>query len=190
MPRVELISQSEFARLVDVTRQYISNLVLDGKLPMQDGKIIKFKALAAYNKLKPKANGSSEGKSIPVKRQRTQKMADIGITTQNAKAEKMKYDAKLRQRQFEILEEEYIHIEQISNEINTAVSIVRSKMLALPNKLATEFDGLEHWEIEERLDEELNKCFIDLTDLAKEYEGLGENVKAKEEAAQGKTEPS
>lgn len=182
MRKVELVSQSEFARLVDVSRQYINDLVSDGKLPMQDGKIMKFKALAAYRKIKAKDNGSESGSSIPPKRQRTQKIADLGITTQNAKAEKMKYDAKLKQRQFEILEEVYIHVDQISNEINIAVSICRSKLLSLPNKLATELEGLEHWEIETKLEDEMNKCFTDLTELAKEYEGLSNNVKAKEGA--------
>lgn len=51
----KLISQSDFARLVGVSRQYISQMVADGKLPMQNGQIIKFKALTAYNKLKMNA---------------------------------------------------------------------------------------------------------------------------------------
>jgi predicted XRE-type DNA-binding protein len=186
--KVELVSQSEFARLVDVSRQHINDLVSDGKLPMQDGKIMKFKALAAYRKIKAKDNESENGAAIPPKRQRTQKIADLGITTQNAKAEKMKYDAKLKQRQFEILEEAYIHVDQISNEINIAVSICRSKLLSLPNKLATELEGREHWEIESKLEDEINKCFTDLTELAEEYEGLSNNVKAKEGAkSEGET---
>lgn len=55
MAHNKLISQSNFAKLVGVSRQYINKMVAEDKLPLQDGQIIKFKALAAYNKLKMNA---------------------------------------------------------------------------------------------------------------------------------------
>lgn len=175
----KLISLAEFAREIGTSRQYVSKLVREGKLSTSDGKIIKTVALKEYETLKKK-DVPVEEENTPQRKTNTQDTNNTGKAIQQAKAVKETYIAKLRRREYEILEKHYIHIDQIVNEIETASAIVRSKLLALPNKLCTELEGLTHHEIQSILEDEINKCFQDLTDLSEEYKELQIYVKEKE----------
>lgn len=177
---MKLISQADFARRINKSRQYVSQLVRDGKLTTENGKIVEDSALKEYNTLRNGVLESEEIKNPSAKHQETEKVAATGHQLQKAKAITQSYVAKLKKREYEILEKEYIHIDQVVNEIETASAIVRSKLLALPNKLATELENLTHSEIETKLENEINKCFIDITDLAEEYKEMQANVKKKE----------
>lgn len=174
---MSLITQAEFARRIKRSRQYVSQLVRDGKLTTENGKIVEAAALREYQVL---TNHPNPIKQPSNKHLDTEKVASTGHQLQKAKAITQSYVAKLKKREFEILEKEYVHIDQVVNEIETASAIVRSKLLALPNKLATELENLTHSEIETKLENEINKCFIDLTDLAEEYKEMQANVQKKE----------
>lgn len=180
----KLTSQADFAKQIGVTRQYVCKLVREGKITTQNGKIVEAVALKEYQILKYGTDSAPITDTPSVKHLNTDKTAATGKTIQNAKAVKETYVAKLKKREYEILEKEYIHIDQVLNDIETASAVVRSKLLALPSRLATDLEGLIHSEIQTKLEDEINKCFIDLTDLAEEYRELQANVKEKETSNQ------
>lgn len=180
----KLTSQAEFAKQIGVTRQYVCKLVREGKITTQNGKVVEAVALKEYQILKYGTDQDPISKIPSAKHLNTDKTAATGKTIQNAKAVKETYVAKLKKREYEILEKEYIHIDKVLNDIETASAVVRSKLLALPSKLATDLEGLIHSEIQTKLEDEINKCFIDLTDLAEEYMELKNNVMEKETSQQ------
>lgn len=166
MMTADLISQSELARRLGVSRQYIYKLVKDGKLQRVDGKI---DFVAASETLKHladparprKTKGLPDALAAPSEASRAPTFAE-------AKTMKEVFNAKLARLKFEEESGKMIEKADIEDKARDIAVIVKESLLMLPNKLmeqlAVESDPRE---IHVMLDREIREILAEMANQIK-----------------------
>lgn len=164
----ELISQSELARRLGVSRQYIYKLVKQGKLQRVDGKI---DFVAATETLKHLAD--------PARPRKTKDLPDDPApaapsdasrapTFAEAKTMKEVFNAKLARLRFEEESGKLIEKADIEDKARDIAVIVKESLLMIPNKLmeqlAVESDPRE---IHVMLDREIREILAEMANQIK-----------------------
>lgn len=170
-----LMSQTKFGELVGISQARVSMLIKAGRLSHVGTKLKMPDAHNEYLVIKNGDNNDDDSSKNP---------DSVTAQYQKARADEKTHKAKLAEMELKIKTGELIYLDDVIQEIETSSAIVRSKLLTLPNKLASGFQGLNHYEIQEILDSEINNCFIDLTGLAEKYREQQLNVKTKGKAEQ------
>lgn len=179
----DLISQSEFVTLVKGKQSTVSKWMKSGKLPSKDGMLIMPAAEKIYHMRiaglpVPLHTGEEE---VP-KSLTTEDVAvikDDGKKLLKAKAEKETHLAELNK--LKVLKEQgkLIEVDEVINQCNKAMEIVRSELLNLPSRVAMVLEGKTAHEIQLKLEDVLNhamKSLFDLGSLYQEDSGKQENL--------------
>ncbi len=164
-----LMSQTKFAELIGVSQARVSTLIKAGRLSHIGTKL---KMPDAHNEYLTIKNVDPEN-SAP------KNPDSVNSRYQKARADEKTHKAKLAEIELKIKTGELVYLDDTIQEIETASAVVRSKLLSLPNKLATDLQGLDHFEIETVLGDAINDCFIELTELSEKYREQQSHVKAK-----------
>lgn len=176
----DIISQSKFAKLVGTSQQSISKLIKTGKITTINGKVVKSKALKEYQIHKlgtPKVVFSSKQRNdFDV----NSESEDDGKKLLKAKAEKETQLAELNRLKVEKEHGRLIEIEDVLNQCNKAMEIVRNELLNLPSRIALVLEGKTAHEIQLKLEDEINHAMQSLFDLGKQYQLEKENQQIEE----------
>ncbi len=140
----ELITQAEYARRRDVSRQYIHRLVTQGKIPTDDLKRIDPEiADAVLAQLSDPARRLNE---MPEETESAAEIYDQDPATEPAgsghasfakfRSAREAYQAKLAQMDYEERAGKLVRKEEIDREAFEAARLIRDRLLSLPQELA------------------------------------------------------
>jgi transcriptional regulator with XRE-family HTH domain len=135
MMTAELVTQSELARRLGVSRQYVYKLVKQGKIQRVDGKIDFAAASEALKGLADPARPRKSTASAPEPPAAPSPESSRAPTFAEAKTMKEVFNAKLARLRFEEESGKLIEREEIEDKARDIAVIVKESLLAIPNKL-------------------------------------------------------
>lgn len=180
------ISQTAFAIKMGISKSAVSQLVAQEKLPHNGKKIIMPNAERAYHLLKSGLGSTAtQHYDTPEKPNNDLTTEDVAVIKDDgkkllkAKAEKETHLAELNK--LKVLKEQgkLIEVDEVVNQCNKAMEIVRSELLNLPSRVAMVLEGKTAHEIQLKLEDVLNhamKSLFDLGSLYQEDSGKPENL--------------
>ena len=140
-----LLTQQQYATHLGVSRQRVNQLVKAGKIPSVHGRI---NPVAADAALTPKDAGT--GSNSLAEAERRKMWALVGLR-----------ELELRQA-----EGKMVTVEEAGRAASTFASNIRSKLLALPSKMAVRLVGLDQARIKAALDREIYDVLTELSEHA------------------------
>jgi len=191
----EIISQSEFAKRIGKSRQYVSKLALSGRLVL-DGKKVDYKKSLSIMKSEqdPARDGqrawsktqkgdgpkkaslkkqsgvikSGTGKNGPGRSDGIDpKVLETSKALQQAKLQKEINDSKLKELEYKKAVGEVLPISQVVEANAKIAEIVRTKLLSIPNKVAPIIINMKTIpEIESYLQNNINDILEELYNLS------------------------
>lgn len=177
-----LMSQTEFAEKVGCTRQNISKLIKQGKLPVEGTKLIMPDAEKAYHLLKaglPLANKQIDvfapGEKPPINsgdESDNKTMQDY----LNAKVKKEGALGEIHEMNVKKMRNELLSVDEVSAQVVKVCETIRNAFINMPNKISPLIEGLSAAEIQIKLDDEINEILTDLYNLHYEYSDERENT--------------
>lgn len=174
---IDLISQSKFVKLVKGHQSTISKWMKCGDLPSKDGMLIMPDAEKIYHLKKaglpvPKRTEKEEvPKSLTA--EDVEVIKDDGKKLLKAKAEKETHLAELNKLKLLKEQGKLIEIDEVINQCNKAMEIVRSELLNLASRVAMVLEGKSAHEIQLKLEDEVNHAMQSLFDLGGKYQEEG-----------------
>ncbi|MBX9866063.1 MAG: regulatory phage cox family protein [Burkholderiales bacterium] len=168
-----LITQTEFAKKMGVTKSAISKLVAQKKLPVEGKKIIMPDAERAYHLRKSGVGLTApaavpeilEPGQFPVKSDGDATMQDL----LNAKCKKENALGDLHDTNLKKIKGELLSVEEVSAQVVKLCATVRNNFINLPNKIAPLLVDLSAAEIQLKLDDAVNDILTDIYNLRNEY---------------------
>jgi len=172
----ELITQTEFARRVGVSRQRVGQLLAEGRLPLDQRtrRIPLAEALAAWTADRGTAPDMTTDEALEIVRQEPPVLRDPGagpdsaanIATQHAKARAADkvWQARTRELRYQALRGTLVARADVDADSANVAALIRSTLLALPGKLAPQLSGrvLEIAEVEALLAAEVEAALAHL----------------------------
>lgn len=138
-------SAAELSKLLMITQRRVNQLVGEGVITREpEGDFILPEAVGEFYSYKYKGN------------------QEIDYMEEKAKHEKAKRELtemELQKRRHELHEAEDVELVLTEMLVNA-----RTKLLGIPNKMATALEGLSSGEIEEKLRKEVEECLLELKD--------------------------
>lgn len=158
MAKTELISQSKFAKIVNVSQPRINTLIAQGKLSHEGSKV---KMPEAYNEFMQLKDDSVKAPELTSK-------ANTSSEYNVAKAKEKTAKAELAEIKVKIEKGKLLPIAEVIKEVQAACQIIRSSLLNLPNKVSPQLQHKTAKEIQIILRNEVNEC-LDSLNLLKDY---------------------
>lgn len=173
------ITQTAFAKIINKSKSAVSQLVKDGKLPVDGKKIIMPDAERAYHLLKSGFGLTApavapeilEPGQFPVKSDGDATMQDL----LNAKCKKENALGDLHDTNLKKIKGELLSVEEVSAQVVKVCATVRNNFINLPNKIAPLLVDLSAAEIQLKLDDAVNDILTDIYNLRNEYSMDSEN---------------
>lgn len=164
------ISQAEFARVIGVSRQRVNELVRAGKIDLdENGKIDRDKALVKWEMIKA-VGYSGRGditkkkyaKAAKATQNEIERIGDdptlIDLQYNKSRAEKMTYDAKIKELEMLELEKVLIPIEDVKLDSARLGAALKEILYSIPNRVAPNCFGRSVLEIEEEIENEITQA--------------------------------
>jgi hypothetical protein len=152
----ELVTQTEFARRVGVSRQRVGQLLAEGRIPLDQRtrRIPLAEALAAWTADRgtaAPAPAMTEAEALEIVRQEPPALRDPGadpdsaanIAAQHAQAraaDKL-WQAKTRELRYQALRGTLVARADVDADSANVAALIRSTLLAIPSKLAPQLSG-------------------------------------------------
>ncbi len=147
-----MLTQSEFARVIGKTPQYVHKLVKKGRIPLQGGRIDPDIALAALKRSADPARSMAttpRTAALPLLAADTVEPPEVaaldpsaGMSYTEARTLREQYHAKRAELEFKEKIGELIAQEQVRHQVFTLFRELRDKLLHLPTRLAASLVGL------------------------------------------------
>jgi len=167
------ITQTAFAKIINKTKSAVSQLVRDGKLPVDGKKIVMPDAERAYHLLKSGLGLAAaaaapevlEPGQFPIKSDGDASMQDL----LNAKVKKENALGDLHDVNLKKIQGNLISLDDVCKAVTSVGEIVRNELINLPTKIASTLVDLTATEIQYALDDAINEILTNLYDMQHEY---------------------
>ena len=177
------VSQSEFARLIKKTPQYVNKLVKQGKVILHNKKVDVKEAKAAIASVKRASNilgdkfnkeqkgkgakGAAEDRAAGETKEADEDVKNTSKAIQKARLLQEINAAKLKEIEYKKSIKELIPASIVDQEMAKVAEVLRSKLLSLPNRAAPKLVLLKtSHEMQVCLDKEINLILEEFQDLA------------------------
>lgn len=170
------VTQAEFARVIGVSRQRVAELVREGKIELDENKKIdRDKALVKWEMIKAVGYGGRGdatkrkfAKAAKATQAEIEKIGDdptlIDLQYNKSRAEKMTYDAKIKELEMLELEKILVPIDDVKLDAAKLGAAIKEILYSIPNRVAPNCFGRSVLEIEIEIEAEITAALEKLKD--------------------------
>ncbi len=175
--RVAGISLSEYARRKGVSRQYVSRLAKEGRLPLDgEGRVDSVAADAALAAVSDPTRPRRSVGVVAVESEPSGAVVDgpRGLTLTEARTRRESIRARSDELSLQERLGELLPRREVEDALFSAGRVARENLLGLPSRLAAELAAeSDPRRVEERLTVELRRVIVEMVDALKRFGGSG-----------------